>query len=136
MVHVDSLAMFPVVVVNRTHIGGRPADVTADLLRRPTALFRSDNGTKSYATHGTTVGGGCSSVATQRRARFTAKQTPPCVGAHWALSAWTRGIVISPAWTCRTPTGTSGSSTKGGRTQSVAGWHHEIAPLKPASSVP
>ena len=51
MVHVDSLAMFPVVVVNRTHIGGRPADVTADLLRRPTALFRSDNGHENPMRH-------------------------------------------------------------------------------------
>ena len=34
MVHVDSLAIFPAVVTMRTHIGGRTADVTADLLRR------------------------------------------------------------------------------------------------------
>ena len=59
MVHVDYLAIFPVVVVNRTHIGGRPADVTADLLRRRRRCSVGDNGQENPMRHfwgdGTTV---------------------------------------------------------------------------------
>ena len=62
MVHVEYLAIFPVVVVNRTHIGGRPADVTADLLRRRWRCSVGDNGQENpmshiqdITRHGTTV---------------------------------------------------------------------------------
>ena len=59
MVHVEYLAIFPVVVVNRTHIGGRPADVTADLLRRLGRCSVGDNGQENPMSHfwsdGTTV---------------------------------------------------------------------------------
>jgi len=51
MVQVDYLVIFPVVEVNRTHIGGRPADATADLLRRLRCCSVGDNGNENPMRH-------------------------------------------------------------------------------------
>jgi hypothetical protein len=81
MTHVTSICIFPAVVTRRTHIGGRPADVTADLLRRLRRCSVGDNGNENPMSHfwgdGTTVTGRVGSVVSSSLVSCRVVHSPP-----------------------------------------------------------